>query len=417
VQNFFIDGLPVVMAAVATAVFLYIFWRSGVTICRRFRQPEERVLCACPADNYRIAITSLAYVVGIKLVIMIAAHIITGKADFFTDAASLWERSDAPHYISIARDGYQAVGEDRVFIAFFPLFPMLLGTFARFTGEYFWTGSLLSMACLTMAGYFLFKIARDEHGEKAAYRTLKYFMLFPSIFFAMFPYSEGLFLLLLFSSFYYLRQKRYVLSGLLGLLAALTRSVGVLMVFPYAIQVAEDVWEGRIDGGFFRRLFRKGWPVFLIPVGTLCYLAINWVVQGNPFSFLAVQESHWGQGMDLLPHTVWYLARNLFTYELEVALPLWGAELLVIFVVLAAMALASEHQRPTFLVYSIVFFYFSISLTWLLSAPRYMLVMFPLFIEMGRRCRSKTTDWIMTCVTGGCMLIFSCACAIGYSIF
>ncbi len=417
-ENFFLTGLiPVILATVVTLLFLYVCYLSVTSIRRSFGKPQRNVLYLKHASNYRIALVSAAYVIGVKLIIMIIAHVLTQQTDFFADAAALWQRSDSPHYVSIASLGYQAVGEERLFIVFFPLYPALLGLFGRITGEYFWTGSVISMVCLTIAGYYLFKLARNEYGEKVAYRTLKYFMLFPSVFFAMFPYTEALFLMLLLAAMYYLRKKEYILSGILGAFCALTRSVGVLLVFPFVIQAAQDVWEGKFDRAFWKRLLKTGWPVFLIPIGTLIYLSINWIVQGSPFSFMKVQKAHWGQGFDILPHTIWYITRNIFTYQIDVSIPLWITQILFILAILAAMVMVAKRQAPVFLVYSLFFFYFSISLTWLLSAPRYMLVMFPCMMELARRCKSKKADRIMTCVLAVCLIVFASAFAIGYSIY
>ena len=78
-----------------------------------------------------------------KLALAILGAVVTGKG-FGMEAAYAWNRWDAPHYIDIAKDGYVATGENSVFIAFFPLFPLLMKAMSFLTGEYFIAGSIVS---------------------------------------------------------------------------------------------------------------------------------------------------------------------------------------------------------------------------------------------------------------------------------
>lgn len=401
----------------ATGLFLWVLVLGVCSGVRQFRAHRQWTLQKERKSTYEVALRSLCYVLGVKLVIMIVAQILYGQVNLFADAQALWCRSDAPHYLSIAKNWYVTTGDDKVFIAFFPLYPIVLRIFAEITGEYFWTGSVISMACLTVAGVLLYRLAEMDHGSKAAGRTLKYFMLFPAIFFGFFPFSESLFLMLAASVLYFLRKKNYLAAALLGALASFTRSVGVLLMVPFAVQVAQDVFRKRIDWQFIKDLFRKGWSIFLVPVGTLGYLGINWAIYGSPFHFLAVQKEHWYQGIGTLPDTVRYTAENIFRYEPAVGASLFAPNLIVIFAFLAVMLLCVKRQRSMDTAYMVFLFYFSISLTWLLSAPRYMLVMFPCFIEMGRRVQSKAGDWILTAVLAVSLLCFSAAFAGGCSIY
>ncbi|MBQ9941445.1 MAG: hypothetical protein IJP03_00410 [Christensenellaceae bacterium] len=242
-------------------------------------------------------------------------------------------------------------------------------------------------------------------------------MLFPSAFFALLPFSEGLFLLLIMLFMRHLRRRNYLAAAIFGLLASLTRSVGVLLMAPFAIQVFMDVWQGRVDMPYIRRIFRVGWPIFLIPVGTLIYLGINYAVFGDALRFLQVQSSHWNQGMSVLPHTLWVLVQNLAGFAPEVNGWLWLPELICIFAMLGLLAMAAKRQNTTQTVYALVFFWFSISLTWLLSAPRYLLVMFPCFITLAEACKKPWQDALVTLVLGAALLVMACGFALGKTIY
>ena len=83
----------------------------------------------------------------------------------------------------------------------------------------------------------------------------------------------------------------------MGFFAALTRSVGVMLVFPFGVQVLLDALH---EGGGAReiiwRIVRRGWKVILIPLGTVVYLLINYAVFGDALHFLVAQREHWSAG-------------------------------------------------------------------------------------------------------------------------
>ena len=66
--------------------------------------------------------------------------------------------------------------------------------------------------------------------------------LFPGAFTMAFAYAEGLFIALALGVFLALRRGRFGLAAALGLLAALCRPTGVLLVFPAAVEVARS-WK------------------------------------------------------------------------------------------------------------------------------------------------------------------------------
>ena len=76
--------------------------------------------------------------------------------------------------------------------------------------------------------------------------TILLIAIFPTAFFFLAPYSESPFLLLSVSAFWFARRDRWALAGLMGALAALTRSIGVLLVLGLAV---EAIQRSRQEGG------------------------------------------------------------------------------------------------------------------------------------------------------------------------
>src|SRR5712691_7611446 len=150
-----------------------------------------------------------------------------------------WNHWDAANYVRIAQFGY----ESKFDLAFFPLFPLLISGFGHVLGDwaYLAAGTLISNAALFALLIVMYELAVDIGGEKVARRTVLYLCIFPAALFFFAAYNESLFILLTASMFLALRRQRWWVAGLLGLLAALTRSAGVLLVIPYLY----ELWVAR----------------------------------------------------------------------------------------------------------------------------------------------------------------------------
>src|SRR5437763_8334046 len=146
-----------------------------------------------------------------------------------------WNHWDAANYVRIAQFGYQTPYD----VAFFPLFPLLIAAFAHVLGSwsYLLVGTIISNAALLGALFVIYQLAVEAGGEQVAQRTALYLCIFPTAFYFFAPYNESLFLLLITGSFLAMRRQRWAVAGILGLLAALTRSAGVMLAVPYLYEL------------------------------------------------------------------------------------------------------------------------------------------------------------------------------------
>src|SRR5215472_12475994 len=223
-----------------------------------------------------------------------------------------WNRWDAANYTRIAQFGYQTIYDT----AFFPLFPWLIKGVAFLFGNqgYIAIGMILSNLALLGALFVLYQIAADALGDQVGRRTLLYLCIFPTAFFFFAAYNESLFLLLTASSFLAMRRQKWWLAGLLGLLAALTRSAGIFLVIPYCY----ELWISResITASNQRSLRKllsilsRVLPVVLIPLGTLIYCIYCWKVFQNPIAFVTVQN-HWDRHITWPWVGIWTALREL----------------------------------------------------------------------------------------------------------
>lgn len=220
-----------------------------------------------------------------------------------------WNHWDAANYVRIAQFGYQTPYD----VAFFPLFPLLIAAFAHILGSwsYLLVGTIISNVALLGALFVIYQLAVEVGGEHVAQNTMLYLCIFPTAFYFFAPYNESLFLLLTASAFLAMRQQRWWLAGLLGLLAALTRSAGILLVIPYLV----ELWMTResITASRQNILFRI-LPILLIPLGTAFYAIYCWHISGNPLDFVAVQ-SHWGRHTTWPWQGIWQSLTQIFWYQ------------------------------------------------------------------------------------------------------
>jgi len=200
-----------------------------------------------------------------------------------------WDHWDATNYVRIAQFGYQKVYD----LAFFPLFPALIWTISHVLGNwsYLFVGTVISNLALLGALFVIYQLAVESLGEQVAHRTLLYLCIFPTAFFFFAAYNESLFLLLTASAFLAMRRQHWWLAGILGMLAALTRSAGLFLVIPYLWELW--VSRGSIIAPRQKILFRL-LPIVLIPLGTALYCLYCWNAWGDPIAFVTVQ-SHWAR--------------------------------------------------------------------------------------------------------------------------
>ncbi len=202
-----------------------------------------------------------------------------------------WRHWDAANYVRIAHFGYQTYFD----VAFFPLYPLLIFVLALplswWSGSYLLMGTLISNAALLGSLFLLYQLAVEAGGEQVARRTLLYLCLFPTAFFFFAAYNESLFLFFTLGMFLAMRRQRWWLAGILGLLAALTRSAGLLLAIPYLV----EIWISRASIAADRqKLWLRALPVVLIPLGTALYALYCWQIRGTPLAFANVQ-AHWGR--------------------------------------------------------------------------------------------------------------------------
>lgn len=311
----------------------------------------------------------------------IAGRIIEKSADpiwyLVFKALSRW---DTLNYYILAEEGYTFSGPHQPLLAFFPVFPWLLRPLGYLTQNYFTPGVLISGCSAVIAGYYLQALVALDYDDETAHRALKYFFLFPTAYFLALPYTESLFLALTLGSWYEARRGRWGIAGVAGLLSSLTRLQG-LVLFPALLL---EAWMQRRERPWWRML-----GVLLVPMGFGIYMLMNWKIAGSPLAFTLVQKSYWSNQM--VPP--WEPLKSAMDYVLHAkpteqgtsveVMRLWTFGLTAL-----SLLLGVRRLRLTYQLYAWAQFTMAMLSSWLMSLPRYVLCLFPLFIIYATQSRN-----------------------------
>jgi len=288
------------------------------------------------------------------------------------------ERQDALWFLRIAAAGYDASDGSA---AFFPLYPLLVRVVSWIVG-----GRPLLAAILVSNGAFfgallvLYDLTVREVSEAVARRTIVYLAVFPTAFFFLAPYSESLFLLLSLLAFREARRDRWPSAALAGALAAITRSIGIMLV-PALLLMAFERY--RANGG---RLGPRVASAIAVALGPLAYFAWWGIAHGDALAPLHAQ-ANWQRVVAFPLVSLWRATLMAFGGLGLVDPAYWIIDLLVTGVVIAAVVTGWRRLPLPYLIYALGCLLVPLSYPFeprpLLSMPRFVAVIFPAFWVMA----------------------------------
>jgi len=126
--------------------------------------------------------------------------------------------------------------------------------------------------------------------------------------------------------------------------------------------------------------------MLLVFGGLFLYWGVNWVVTGDPMTYLTYQKENWFQQ----PGSFWDSTANTVHYFFTTVgdgdwLYTWGFQLLCMLIMYLLLAFG-QHRIPFDLAaYSFVYVAIVLSPTWLLSAPRYLYALCALPMLLARQ--------------------------------
>lgn len=203
-----------------------------------------------------------------------------GRTHAFWDT---FARYDSGWYWGIARDGYRFVENGRSNLAFFPVYPLAMRLAGDAIGgrphHYIYAGILISWVMFGLGLVMLYRLAREDLDDEAAWRAVVLASIFPFAFFFGVVYAESTFFALIVTAFFGLRTRRWCLGGAAGALAVCTRVNGVLAL-PALAWVA---WHSAGPDRGAR--LRAATAVAGIGAGFGLWCAYVYALSGSPFEW------------------------------------------------------------------------------------------------------------------------------------
>lgn len=298
---------------------------------------------------------------------------------------------DGVHYLRIAQNGYSAEYTQ----AFFPLFPLLINLVSNLLfflqntkldrlffvdPVYFVSGFLINLILFPVALYVLQKLFLLDYDKKDTFKALILILSFPTAFYFATIYTESLFLLLVALFFYLFRKQYYLLSGVVVILASLTKIYGVLLILCYLVEIYSYLKRKPFNEYNFKLIV----GLIISPFGILGYMLYLKLKFDDALYFLSSQP-HFGAGRSnqpfiLLPQVLYRYLKIITTTPWN-SLAFFNSFLEISFALLFIIVIIFTFKKIRFSYWLFILLCFLLpSLTGTFSSmPRYSLMLFLAF--------------------------------------
>jgi hypothetical protein len=323
--------------------------------------------------------------------------VIKGRYNFMPRGfLDLFYRWDSLWYVSIVQNGYHFVAGKESNVAFFPLYPLLIKMLTFYTSNQKFiivVGILLSNMVALLSCLYLYKLVRLDYSESIAFKAVLFLLIFPVSFFFSIVYTEGLFIFLIISCFYYARKKNWPVVAVLGFLLPLTRSIGVFAIIPLVFEYYDlSFADIRPTKKFVADVIKKTKSSILylatIPLGAVSYMVYMYAKFGDPLIYIKAEEP-WNTKFSTFL-TAWNNSGQQQQFLMVTN------RAMMILAILMTIYLIVRKVRSSYVVYSAVFLFFYFSSNNLQSIPRFVSVLFPLYLGLAIYCaKSKVRGYLV----------------------
>lgn len=340
---------------------------------------------------------------------LLASHFVDQRIWTSNVWLDIWGVWDTGWYMDISQNGYTARVLDGLVsfetnIVFFPLYPLLMRCVGSVIGDDYTAGFIISNFSLMIACVYLYKLVRLDSDESSALRSVKYLLLFPISFILSGVFTESLYLALSLICFYYARTGKWHLAGISGFFLALTRSVGVLIALPLLyeglVPLLKKLKENR-NLKSFKESKDEILPLLyllLIPLGTISFMVFNFYLTGDFLAFVHGQVA-WGRyhGSPVEFLIDGYKGNMYSTFE-------------AVFTVISLLIFLLFFKKFRFSYWLFAMYSILVPLsTGIQSMPRYILVIFPLYIlfaDISKKYISEDLVTLFFALMQGFLMVF-----------
>lgn len=336
------------------------------------------------------------FVISRLLVLMIAilSASIIEKGEYFlewgtpTNALDLFHKWDSHQYLSIIQTGYSYIPGKMSNVAFFPLYPLLIKLFSAIFGHPVAIGFIISNIALLLASIYFYKLIKLDYKDSTAMKSIFFLLISPVSFFFSIVYTEGLFLFLVISCFYYARKKQWLLASILAGLATLTRgTIGFILIFPLLMEYFDlDFRNLKPD---LKKIKSSILYLLLIPASLIGFMIYLYIKFNEPLAFIKVQAG-WGRGFSSIFTTL-----SSYIYYPPFFQFLFLDSVIVSIVLI--LYLTFQKTRASYITYSILLLFLYLSTRQIYSIHRYVGVIFPLYLGLALLSQKhRFFDYLLT---------------------
>jgi Gpi18-like mannosyltransferase len=354
--------------------------------------------------------------VGLVVAIKVALALLGGfvyqyfKNDRLTTVREwleIWNIWDAPHYLDIAAYGYQNTGELRLWLVFYPLFPWLTRLFGWPFDDYLVGAFLVSTIASVVMALVFYRLVRVDEPAGVAWRSVWFLLLFPTGYVLHIGYTESLFLALAFGCLLAARNNRWFLAGLLGACASFTRVNGLLLLPVLGVEILYQWWQ--------TKQWRWEWLwIGVVPLGFIDYLLVNYVVTGDPFAFQKIVREHWYKSLTWPWTGIWNTISSLSWRSRREVWSIFVPELVFMELTFLATIISFVKLRPSYAVWMASNWLLITSTSFILSVPRYSLLLFPISILLARATTKRVWFVFLSAAAIQLLVLFTVLFVIGW---
>ncbi|HUT04381.1 MAG TPA: mannosyltransferase family protein [bacterium] len=289
---------------------------------------------------------------------------------------------DAAFYVDIAQAGYEFSHPGGT-PAFYPLYPFLIRALHILFGNMTISGIVVSNLAFPVALCLLYNLAAKKWGEDVARRSVFLLAVGPVSFFFSAIYTESIFLLFCLAFFSLAGSRKWLAAGICGILALLTRSVGIILVpvglWEYAKHIRFNPRRLRLDVAY----------LLMIPLGLVLFGFVQYAQTGDMFASVSAQRA-WERYPMQNPISV--LIRDWKTFDLNISVQYFnklqvtiadGACIVAAFLVLILIVPIGRQLGIPAAIFVSMGALLPLSTGTPNSMLRYAHVLFPIFIWLG----------------------------------
>jgi hypothetical protein len=293
-----------------------------------------------------------------------------------------WQRFDTLWYLHVAMHGYRHPAS----VVFFPLYPMLIRALSFLVSP-----TAAALVISTFAAFCLFlglpELWLAERGPRLAEQSILICALWPGSFVFFAGYAESLVFALIVWTLVEAQKNRWMLGSILGVAAALTKAIGVIVLVPLLIIACRQ-----------RRI--SALATMMIPLGPFGYW--EYLHRSGHIGIGAAYVTYWRTVAAPPWVTVW---RAVSPHSLRMP----NGELLFTFSFLVAVVVLSIVSRERVEYKSYAAGAITVSLCKetvfpLQSMVRYLLIVFPAYSGLARLVQ---TPWLQKRFVMVCSLLFA----------